>query len=43
MILLLLRLMMLLVNQVKKGLAYNLNVLVLLSTKGFHTKKAGLA
>jgi hypothetical protein len=27
----------------EKGLAYNLDVLVLLSTKGFHTKKAGLA
>jgi hypothetical protein len=27
----------------EKSLAYNLNVLVLLSTKGFHTKKAELA
>ena len=34
--------MMLRVKQVKKGLAYNLDVLVLLSTKGFHTHKAGL-
>jgi hypothetical protein len=41
MILLLLNLELQIMSE--KGLAYNLDVLVLLSTKGFHTNKAGLA